>query len=140
MCRRPPSPESPQPYREKDEKENASLLPPIDPMTVPVSLGGLPAYIREYNKSSKNKLHVVAPKKGKVLQCPVTIRFMAPNVTTVYLTLDQSSQGNQPLVVQSATAIGSREQVSTRGERPTMTVAHDAAFCSRNRLIPNRTL
>ena len=107
---------------------------------VPVSLEGLPAYIRDYNKSNKNKLHVVAPKKGKVLQCPVTIRFMAPNVTTVYLTLDQSSQGNQPLVVQSATAIGSREQVSTREERPTMSVAHDAAFCSRNRLIPNRTL
>ena len=117
MCRRPPSPESPQPYREKDEKENASLLLPIDPMTVPVSLGGLPAYIREYNKSSKNKLHVVAPKKGRELRCPVTLRFMAPNVTTVYLTLDHPFQGGQALVVENATAIGSREQVGRASDK-----------------------
>ncbi|KAI0717221.1 hypothetical protein C8T65DRAFT_641757 [Cerioporus squamosus] len=107
--RRPPSPESPQPYRETESKETA-FLPPVEPGTVAVTLDGLPAYIREHNKSSKSKLHVVAPKRGRKLECPVVLRFIAPNVVTVYLTLDHLAQDGQTLVVESATAIGSREQ------------------------------
>ena len=110
MLRRPPSPESPQPYRETESQETA-FLPPVEPGTVAVTLDGLPAYIREHNKSSKNKLHVVAPKKGRKLECPIVLRFTAPNVVTVYLTLDYSTQNGQTLMVENATAIGSREQV-----------------------------
>lgn len=55
----------------------------------------------------------------------MTLRFVAPNVTTVYLTLDESSQGNQALVVESATAIGSREQVGAT------TYARDDRYGSR---------
>ncbi|RPD63770.1 hypothetical protein L227DRAFT_496593 [Lentinus tigrinus ALCF2SS1-6] len=107
--RRPPSPESPQPYRETESKET-SFLPPVEPGTVAVTLNGLPAYIREHNKAGKNKLHVVAPKKGRKLECPVVLRFTVPNVVTVYLTLDDSTQDGQTLLVANATAIGSREQ------------------------------
>ena len=89
------------------------MLPPVEPGTIPVSLLGLPAYIRDYNKCSNNRLHIVSPKKGRNLECPITLRFISPNVTTVYLVLDCSPQGDQALVVESATAIGSREQVCT---------------------------
>ncbi len=110
MHRRPPSPESPQPYRETEHKET-TFLPPVEPGTVAVTLDALPAYIREHNKSGKSKLHVVSPKKGRKLECPIVLRFTAPNVVTVYLTLDCSAQDGQTLIVENATAIGSREQV-----------------------------
>ncbi|RDX50024.1 hypothetical protein OH76DRAFT_1455535 [Lentinus brumalis] len=107
--RRPPSPESPQPYRETEQKE-MTFLPPVEPGTVAATLDALPAYIREHNKSGKSKLHVFSPKKGRKLECPIVLRFTAPNVVTVYLTLDCSAQDGRTLVVEHATAIGSREQ------------------------------
>ncbi|TBU22849.1 hypothetical protein BD311DRAFT_769656 [Dichomitus squalens] len=107
--RRPPSPDSPQPYRETELKE-AVFLPPVESGTSRILLDALPAYIRNHNKSSKNKLHLVAPRKGRELACPVTLRFTCPNVVTVYLTLDYSTDNDQILVVENATAIGSREQ------------------------------
>ncbi|KAI0745119.1 hypothetical protein C8Q76DRAFT_606713 [Earliella scabrosa] len=109
--RRPPSPESPQPYRETESKET-SLLPPVESGVAAITLDGLPAYIRAYNQSNKQqqKLHVVAPKKGRRLECPVTLRLMVPNVVTVYLTLDHSMRGDGSLIMVNATAIGSREQ------------------------------
>ena len=78
-----------------------------------ITLDGLPAYIRAYNQSNKQqqKLHVVAPKKGRRLECPVTLRLMVPNVVTVYLTLDHSMRSDGSLIMVNATAIGSREQV-----------------------------
>ncbi|KAI0633625.1 hypothetical protein C8Q77DRAFT_1058078 [Trametes polyzona] len=106
---RPPSPESPQPYRAAGPKSNA-FLPHVDPGQAPVSLEGLPAYIREHNKATRSKLHVVAPKKGRPLQCPVVLRFVNPDVVTVYLTLERSATEEQALVVESATAFGPREQ------------------------------
>lgn len=110
--RRPPSPESPQPYRETESKE-AAFFPPSERSAVPVRLEALPAYIRDYNNTSKNKLHIVAPKKGRSLACPVTLRFTAPNVATVYLTLDASTGNDRGLIIENATAIGAREQVWT---------------------------
>ncbi|EJF57734.1 hypothetical protein DICSQDRAFT_157163 [Dichomitus squalens LYAD-421 SS1] len=107
--RRPPSPDSPQPYRETELKE-AVFLPLVESGTSRILLDALPAYIRNHNKSSKNKLHLVAPRKGRELACPLTLRFTCPNVVTVYLTLDYSTDNDQILVVENATAIGSREQ------------------------------
>lgn len=111
--RRPPSPESPQPYRETESKE-AAFFPPSERNAVPVRLETLPAYIRDYNNTSKNKLHIVAPKKARSLVCPITLRFTAPNVATVYLTLDVSTGNDRGLIIENATAIGAREQVWTR--------------------------
>ena len=113
-CRRPPSPDSPQPYRETELRE-ATFLPPVDPGTSPVLLDTLPAYIRDHNKSSKNKLRVIAPRKGRELVCPVILRFTCPNVVTIYLTLNYSTENDQTLVIENATAIGSREQVRACG-------------------------
>ncbi|KAI0661249.1 hypothetical protein C8Q70DRAFT_1043873 [Cubamyces menziesii] len=107
--RRPPSPESPQPYR-ATESRSSSFLPRGDDSPPPVRLGGLAAYIKAHNKSSPHKLHVVAPKKGRALQCPVVLRFLIPDVVVVYLTLDQSTTEQEALVVESATAFGPREQ------------------------------
>ncbi|KAM5530927.1 hypothetical protein V8D89_015417 [Ganoderma adspersum] len=107
--RRPPSPESPQPYRETESKE-AVFFPPSERGAVPLRLEALPAYIRDHNNTSQNKLHIVAPKKGRGLACPVTLRFTAPNVATVYLTLDVSTGNDRGLIIENATAIGAREQ------------------------------
>ncbi|KAI0780169.1 hypothetical protein C8Q74DRAFT_1198625 [Fomes fomentarius] len=107
--RRPPSPESPQPYRETESKDTTSL-PPLESGTVSVRLDGLPDYIRAHNKSSKSRLSIVAPKKGRKLECPVTLRLIVPNVVTVYLTLDHPAQDHTALIVENATAVGSREQ------------------------------
>ncbi|KAI1796338.1 hypothetical protein LXA43DRAFT_879828 [Ganoderma leucocontextum] len=106
---RPPSPESPQPYRETESKE-AAFFPPAERSAVPVRLEALPAYIRDHNNASKNKLRVIAPKKGRNLACPVTLRFTSPNVVTVYLTLDVSTGNDRALIIENATAIGAREQ------------------------------
>ncbi|KAH9940525.1 uncharacterized protein BXZ73DRAFT_42712 [Epithele typhae] len=109
--RRPPPPDSPQPYRETEPRD-MSFLPPPEDGAVPISLEALPAYVRNFNRSNKNKLHIVSPKKGRALSCPVTLRLMAVNVATIYLTVDHSAQDERALIVESATAIGSREQAS----------------------------
>ncbi|KAH9858638.1 hypothetical protein C2E23DRAFT_716748 [Lenzites betulinus] len=109
VCRRPPSPESPQPYRATGPKSN-SFLPRAEEGVVPVTLDRLPAFIREHNKANRSKLHVVAPKKGRPLQCPLVLRFVITDVVTIYLSLEHSAAGDQALVVESATAFGPREQ------------------------------
>ncbi|KAI0356311.1 hypothetical protein OH77DRAFT_1401367 [Trametes cingulata] len=106
---RPPSPESPQPYRATGPK-SSSFLSHGDAVSAPLALDGLPAYIREHNRSSQYKLHVVAPKKGRPLQCPVVLRFVIPDVVVIYMTLERSATEDQALVVESATAFGPREQ------------------------------
>lgn len=76
-----------------------------------MSLDGLPAYIRAHNQTGRSKLHVIAPKKGRPLSCPVVLRFVIPDVVAIYLTLERSATEEQALVVESATAFGPREQV-----------------------------
>ncbi|KAI0743445.1 hypothetical protein C8Q80DRAFT_1220444 [Daedaleopsis nitida] len=128
--RRPPSPPSPQPYRETESRD-LSLLPSVEAGTAPVDLDGLPAYIRSFNQSAVLKaasraqsgeeyggrvappsmrLYIVAPKKGRKLECPVTLRLIVPNVVTIYLMVDHKSRSDGTLVVENATASGSREQ------------------------------
>ncbi|KAI0371049.1 hypothetical protein BV20DRAFT_1035406 [Pilatotrama ljubarskyi] len=113
--RRPPSPESPQPYRATGPK-SSTFLPHGDASAAPTTLDGLPAYIREYNSSSEHKLHIVAPKKGRPLQCPILLRFLIPDVIVVYLTLERSAAEEQTLIVASATAFGPREQKPTHSQ------------------------
>ncbi|OBZ66598.1 hypothetical protein A0H81_13483 [Grifola frondosa] len=107
--RRPPSPESPRPYR-AFESRDASLFPPTEDGLVPVRLDGLGAYLTEYNKSHPMKLRIWSPARHQKLACPVVARFTIPDVVTVYLTLDHSSD-DPALVVESATAFGPREKV-----------------------------
>ncbi|KAL1942717.1 hypothetical protein VTO73DRAFT_4957 [Trametes versicolor] len=113
--RRPPSPDSPQPYRATGPKSNA-FLPEGEEGTVPVGLDGLPAYIRAHNQTGRSKLHVIAPKKGRPLSCPVVLRFVIPDVVAIYLTLERSATEEQALVVESATAFGPREQKATHSQ------------------------
>ncbi|KAI0674831.1 hypothetical protein C8Q78DRAFT_1075193 [Trametes maxima] len=107
--RRPPSPESPQPYRATGPK-SSSFLPHGGAGVDPVRLTGLPAYVREHNRTSQHKLHIVAPKKGRPLQCPIVLRFVIVDVVVVYLTLERASADDESLVVENATAFGPREQ------------------------------
>ncbi|KAI0644647.1 hypothetical protein C8Q79DRAFT_912855 [Trametes meyenii] len=107
--RRPPSPESPQPYRATGPK-SSSFLPHGGAGVEPVRLTSLPAYIREHNRTSRHKLHVVAPKKGRPLQCPIVLRFVIVDVVAVYLTVERASADDESLVVENATAFGPREQ------------------------------
>ncbi|KAI0768657.1 hypothetical protein BD413DRAFT_605166 [Trametes elegans] len=107
--RRPPSPESPQPYRPTEPRSNSSLTHEHAD-ALPMRLDGLPVFVRDHNKSSPHKLHVVALKRGRPLECPVVLRFVIQDVLTVYLKLDRSGTEEQNLVVESATAFGPREQ------------------------------
>ncbi|OSD01257.1 hypothetical protein PYCCODRAFT_1436473 [Trametes coccinea BRFM310] len=113
--RRPPSPASPQPYRATEPKSSALLLHE-DENVEPLGLDGLPAYIRQHNKSNHHKLHVVAPRKDRPLQCPIVLRFTIPDVAVVYLTLNRSTAEQAALVVESATAFGPREQKPTHSQ------------------------
>ncbi|KAI0823624.1 hypothetical protein BC628DRAFT_1324570 [Trametes gibbosa] len=108
-CTRPPSPESPQPYHATGPK-SSEFLPHAEGGSSSVTLDGLPAYIREHHKMNRSKLHVVAPKRGRPLQCPLMLRFVIPDVVAIYLSLGQSAAEGQALVVESATAFGPREQ------------------------------
>ncbi|KAI8969581.1 hypothetical protein BD414DRAFT_428312 [Trametes punicea] len=108
-CMRPPSPESPQPYRATEPK-STSLFSHAEESVAPIDLDGLPAYIRQHNKLSQHKLHVVAAKKDRPLRPPIVLRFVISDVVVVYLTLDWSTPEQQAVVVESATAFGPREQ------------------------------
>ncbi|KAH9928986.1 hypothetical protein B0H21DRAFT_762171 [Amylocystis lapponica] len=110
--RRPPSPDSPQPYRPFQQK-SASLFPDIADGPPPLGLDGLPVFLREHNTThAHSKLGIWSPARSRTLACPVVLRFAIRDVVVVFLTLGQSAEG-APLIVENATAFGPREKVKT---------------------------
>ncbi|THG98789.1 hypothetical protein EW026_g3464 [Hermanssonia centrifuga] len=108
---RPPSPESPQPFRAFQPKAT-SLFPPDLPQ-VALQLDELIEYIKESNKSNSYRLHIWSPSAhsndGK-LPSPVIVRFTIRDVVIVYLTLGCVTP-NSTIIVEGATAFGPREKV-----------------------------
>lgn len=105
--RRPPSPESPQPYKEI-RTQSISLFPPSD--AVPLQLGELIQFVKDFNKPDSPQLHIWSPSRKEPLACPIVLRFKIPDVVTVFLTIGQRPD-HFGLVTENATAFGPREQV-----------------------------
>jgi hypothetical protein len=110
FSRRPPSPESPQPYVSFQPK-TVSLFPAIADEPPPLQVNGLADYIRSFNQNKPYKLHVWSRTKGSTqLTNPVIVRFTIRDVLTTFVTLSYSD--NHPvLITQTVTAFGPRERV-----------------------------
>jgi hypothetical protein len=110
LCRRPPSPESPQPYVSFQPK-TPSLFPLTTDEPPPLQVDGLADYIRNFNKTKPYKLHVWSRSTSSTkFTNPIIVRFAIRNVLTGYISLGHSDE-NPALVAQTVTAFGPREKV-----------------------------
>lgn len=109
-----PSPESPQAFP-SFQLPTSHLLPPVESVNDPLRLDGLADFIRDYNHSNKNKLHIwtstTRQREAALQSFPVIVRFTIPDVVTIFLSLGCAS-GSTIVIVESATAFGPREKVS----------------------------
>ncbi|KAF7983251.1 hypothetical protein HWV62_22870 [Athelia sp. TMB] len=117
--RRPPSPESPQPYVVFQPK-TSSLFPVSSDDPAPLRVDDLPDYIRDFNRSNPSKLHIWSPQKhqsreGKQLSAPIILRFTIRDVLTAFVTLGFTDE-NTVLVTQTVTAFGPRERKSPHSQ------------------------
>jgi len=113
--RRPPSPESPQPYISFQPK-TASLFPISADEPPPLQVDGLSNYIRDFNQAKPYKLHIWLRTKGlPKFSNPVVIRFTIRDVLIVFITLSYSDD-NPILIVQTVTAFGPRERKSPHSQ------------------------
>ncbi|KAI0344834.1 hypothetical protein BDW22DRAFT_1355002 [Trametopsis cervina] len=110
--KRPLTPEPPQSFRSFRPK-STSLFPPDDNLsTPPLRLNTLVAYLREHNKSNRSRLQIwtaTAQAHDRSLPDPLVIRFIVSDVFIVYLMVGTTGS-DSTLVVESATAFGSREK------------------------------
>lgn len=114
IARRPPSPESPQPYRSFQPK--TSPFPPDDVASAPLQMENLVDFIQSYNRSNPFRLHIwtATPRlSGQKLPDQVIVRFTIRDVVTIFLTVG-SAPPDSAIVVEGATAFGPREKVRRR--------------------------
>jgi len=81
--------------------------------SVPLALGGLPDYVRNFNKTSApSKLNIWVPTRAEMgkLQDPVTVRLVLPDILVAYCVLSAPTSRNG-LSVETVTVSGPREQV-----------------------------
>ncbi|KZP34294.1 hypothetical protein FIBSPDRAFT_771790 [Athelia psychrophila] len=114
--RRPPSPESPQPYVSFQPK-TSSLFPVSEDDPAPLRIDQLPGFIRDFNQSNPSKLHIWSPRNqdAKQLCNPVILRFTIRDVLTAFVTLGFTDD-DTVLVTQTATAFGPRERKSPHSQ------------------------
>lgn len=131
LCRRPPSPESPQPYVSFQPKTASSFPISVDDPP-PLQVNGLPDYIRNFNQIKPYKLHILSRIKGSTtLSNPVVVRFTIPDVLIAFITLSHSDT-NPVLITQTVTAFGPRERV---GASQSSSFYSYSIYLVRNRLI-----
>jgi hypothetical protein len=131
LIRRPPSPESPQPYVSFQPK-TASLFPIRADEPPPLQVDGLSEYIREFNQTKPYKLHIWSRAKDSTrLNNPVVVRFTIRDVLTAFITLSFSNK-NPILISQTVTAFGPRERV---GFFQVQKFSSYSKYLVRNRLI-----
>jgi len=113
--RRPPSPESPQPYASFQPK-TISLFPISTDESPPLQLDGFINYIRDFNQSKPYKLHIwTRTKNSTTLSNPVIVRFTIQDVLTAFVTLSYSDD-NPILITEAVTAFGPREMKSPHSQ------------------------
>jgi hypothetical protein len=110
FARRPPSPESPQPYIPYD-KRSTSLFPVTSGDPPPLRADELPDYIREFNRTHSCKLHIWTRIRGATqLSNPAVVRFTIRDVLVGYVTMAYILD-DPVLVTESVTVFGPREKV-----------------------------
>lgn len=113
LFRRPPSPESPQPYT-ATEQQSSSLFSSSKDDVAPLKSQELIEYIRQFNKehsSCKLGIWQATRSSSKDLKNPAILRFSIKDVLTTYLTVSYTAD-DPTLSVESVTAFGPRERVS----------------------------
>ncbi|KAJ7594839.1 hypothetical protein C8J56DRAFT_450169 [Mycena floridula] len=112
--RRPPSPESPQPYVNTGDGQPASLFPPTNES--PLEIDGLEEYIRQFNKSHPARLHIWTSTSGTPkLESPVALRFAMLDVFTAYVALGYSRE-RPVLILETVAVFGPRERRSPHSQ------------------------
>lgn len=120
VFRRSPTPESPRPYLAFQHKVS-SPFPPLAADELPLTLRGLPEYVREFNAThTKMLLHiyVASGRESRNVTVPVVLRFLIPDVLRAFITLGHEEGPNgavsetPALMVESLTVFGSREKAS----------------------------
>ncbi|KAE9401569.1 hypothetical protein BT96DRAFT_880149 [Gymnopus androsaceus JB14] len=109
--RRPPSPESPQPYT-ATEQQSSSLFSSSKDDVAPLKSQELIEYIRQFNKehsSCKLGIWQATRSSSKDLKNPAILRFSIKDVLTTYLTVSYTAD-DPTLSVESVTAFGPRER------------------------------
>ncbi|KAJ3724988.1 hypothetical protein DFJ43DRAFT_594126 [Lentinula guzmanii] len=109
--RRPPSPESPQPYT-VIERQSSSFFPVTRDDLTPLKSSELIEYIRQFNKEhSSYKLGIWQGTRSfvKDVKNPAILRFTIKDVLTAYLTVSYTVN-DLALLVESVTAFGPRER------------------------------
>ena len=111
---RTPSPDSPR-YYESSLTKVSVPFPTLVGDSVPLTLAGLPDYIRNFNKASApSKLNIWVPTRAEMgkLQDPVTVRLVLPDILVAYCVLS-TPKSRSGLSVETVTVSGPREQVPT---------------------------
>lgn len=120
---RTPSPDSPR-YYESSLTKVSVPFPTLVGDSVPLTLAGLPEYIRNFNKTSApSKLNIWVPTRAEMgkPQDPVTVRLVLPDILVAYCVLSTPT-GRSGLSVETVTVSGPREQVlNTLSLRPVAT-------------------
>ncbi|KAK7057297.1 Dynamitin-domain-containing protein [Favolaschia claudopus] len=124
LLRRPPSPESPQPYDIQSENRSNSLFPLPSDGSLPLRMDELSGYIREFNSSHRCKLHIWTRIRGTTqLSNPAIVRFTIRDVLVCYITMAYSPQ-DPVLVTESVTAFGPREKKSPHSQSDYLVYQH----------------
>ncbi|KAI0093299.1 hypothetical protein BDY19DRAFT_923186 [Irpex rosettiformis] len=110
--KRPVTPESPPPLRSFQPKTLSFFPPDSDHQYPPLCLDDFAEYAKDYNRKGRFHLQIWTATKhdpNRPLPDPPIVRFVIPDVFTVYMTLGTISPGSS-VIVESATAFGSREK------------------------------
>ena len=109
---RTPSPDSPR-YYESSLTKVSVPFPTLVGDSAPLTLAGLPDYIRNFNKTSApSKLNIWVSTRAEMgkLQNPITVRLVLPDILVAYCVLSAPT-GSGGLSVETVTVSGPREQV-----------------------------
>ena len=98
--RRSSTPESPRPYPSFHPR-TASLFPSPEPSDPPLSIAGVPDYIRQFNAapSREARLHIwlSGPKEPRDLRVPLLLRFVIPDVLKAFIVLAEDQEPSDEL-------------------------------------------
>ena len=109
---RTPSPDSPR-YYESSLTKVSVPFPTLVGDSIPLTLAGLPDYVRNFNKTSPpSKLNIWVSTRAEMgkLQNPVTVRLILPDILVAYCVLSVPTS-RCGLSVETVTVSGPREQV-----------------------------
>jgi len=114
---RTPSPDSPR-YYESSLTKVSVPFPTLVGDSAPLTLAGLPDYIRNFNKTSApSKLNIWVSTRAEMgkLQDPVTVRLVLPDILVAYCVLSAPT-GMSGLSPETVTVSGPREQTKPHSQ------------------------